>query len=1127
MFVRRYCRAQKLLLMMKLTVLIILVAMLHVSAKTFGQKITLSEKNASLTELFDAIRQQSGYDFMVTKSILEKAHPVTINVTNAELKTVLEQIFENQPLEYQLTDKAVYIRLKTPTLLDRLKRILTGIDITGRVLDSQGIPLEGAVVRLRDGRHATTTDGYGIFSLKDVDRTDVIIISMIGFDKKEVAVAPVMGNIRLAPATSKLDEVQVIAYGKSTQRFAVGAVNKVSAEEISSQPVANPLQALEGRVPGLLVTSTNGLPGSSVKIQVRGQNTIGSTATSRLQLDNPLFIIDGIPFAPQNALINKQQNANSSIYGDPNAGMSPFSLIDPASIESIEVLKDADATSIYGARGANGVILITTKQGKPGKTTLTGRYYTAYNTLTRTLPLLNTSEYLAMRREAFKNDNITPNTIPGSPGFAPDLLLFDGNRNEDYLKTFFGEHAQSQRFNLMLSGGDALNTFSLGINYGRQRYLMPGDFAQNTLNGSARLHHNSANRRLNIDFSTGYAFDQNNVPGSPSILNAFTLPPNFPALRNPDGSLSWTYQGLNFSSLINSGINPYAYLKQTDRVSSKSFLSSMLISYRLLPGLKFNTNIGYNTLTTNELSLYPIVAQNPADAPKGISNKSSNTFYTWNIEPQLNYDKQLGRHRINVLAGATLQKTNNNYVTVTGTNYTNDLLLGTIAAAGNVSSSDGDVNYKYTAGFGRINYIYDEKYLLNATGRIDGSSRFSPGRQFGKFASLGAGWIFTQENFIKDRFRALSFGKLRASYGSTGNDNVGNYLYTSNWSTLGSTYSYNGSVGYLPRNLENPDFGWSITKKLELGVDLGLFKDRILINADWFRNRSSNQLVQYQLPAQTGFMNVTANFPALVENTGFEFMINATVLKSTGVKWRSTFNLTIPKNKLLDFPNLASSSYANYFVIGQPLSVLRGYKYAGVNPETGIYQFLSMAGTTTSAPSALNNDNKFVIGNTDPKFYGGWRNTFSYKAFSLDVFFEYRKQRGNIYMSSISNSPGYQANLPADVIGNVWQKPGDNAQYQRLTSQSFGSAASSAYVYYRSSDAVLGDASYVRLKTATLSYALKPELIKKIGASSCNVYVSGQNLLLITRYKGNDPETQNYYGVPPLRTFALGADFNF
>ncbi len=1122
---------------MKLTTFLLVIALVQTRAKGFSQ-VTLHESNAPVESVLKSIEKQSGYTFLVDVENV-KLDKISVDIKNASVEECLEACFKGQNITFRIVKNNVFITRSEPSFLEKLKNKVAqflplSANFNGMVTDSLGQPLIGATVVLKNTKYRTVTNNMGRFSFPDVQQGNyTVMVSYIGYlpSQRNIEVEGKDLDLRFTmfATNSALDQVQIIAYGTTTARYNVGAQAKITSEEITSQPVMNPLSALEGRVPGLLVTANSGTPGSAVKITIRGQNSLGPSPNTKLKPDNPLFIIDGIPFAPQNASVNRVQAVNDvNGVGQVGNGLSPFETIDPSSIESIEVLKDADATSIYGSRGANGVILITTKQGKAGKTKLTGNFYTGVSTMTHTMPLLNTPEYLQMRADAFRNDGIIPTTKAGA-SFAPDLLIYDGNSNTNYLQTLYGKQSSTQNASLALSGGDSNTTFYVGMNYGRQTYLFPGDFAENKLNGNIKLHHNSPNRKFNIDFSTGYNYDTNNVPGSPLILTAFNLPPNFPSLTNADGSLKWDNNGTPYTNYISGLVNPLSYLKRADYAQQNSYLSSILISYELLPGLKVKALAGYNNLTVNELSQFPLAAQSPLiTTSRATAIKSINNFYSWSMEPQISYDKQFGKHKIGLLVGGTTQKQDNNYTSITGTGFTNDLLLANVSLASSISTSDGDVPYKYNAGFGRVNYVYDNKYILNFTGRYDGSSRFGPGKQWGKFGSAAAGWIFSQEDFFKNAVPVVSFGKLRASYGSTGNDNVGDYQFQPNWTTLGSTVLYNGSVGYIPSNLGNPNYSWSTTTKLESGIELGFLNDRIIFNASWFRNRTSDQLIAYQLPSQTGFTSVTENFPAVVQNTGWEFMLSGTLIKAKEFGWKTSFNITIPENKLIDFPGLASSSYGNTLAIGQSVSIVRGYKYAGVNPTTGVYQFETANGTLSSAPTATNGDNKFIIGNTDPTFYGGLRNTFSYKGLQLDVFFEFRKQMGINYMSAIANAVGVQANVPTDAL-NVWRNPGDQATYQRLTSQSSGVAgtAAAAFVIYRQSDAVYSDASYIRLKTAGLSYTLKSALVKKIGINTCRVYVNGQNLLLITNYLGNDPETQNYYGIPPVRTIAAGLDIGF
>jgi TonB-dependent starch-binding outer membrane protein SusC len=467
---------------------------------------------------------------------------------------------------------------------------------------------------------------------------------------------------------------------------------------------------------------------------------------------------------------------------------------------------------------------------------------------------------------------------------------------------------------------------------------------------------------------------------------------------------------------------------------------------------------------------------------------------------------------------------------VSGSGYSNDALLGTIIDAPNIGATDNYSIYKYSGLFGRISYIWDSKYIINFSGRRDGSSRFGPGRQFGNFGSVGGGWIFSEEPLIKNDIPVLSFGKLRATYGTTGTDNVGDYQYLSNWHPMGD--SYQGTVGYYPQNLYAPNYHWAVNKKLELGLDLGFLKDRVLLSGLWFRNRCGNQLTNYILPIQTGFNSITANFPALVQNAGWEFTMRTTNIKTKRFNWNSSLNLSIERNKLIGFPGIETSPYSQTYYIGKSLSTQHVYQYLDVNPTTGLFEFASKSGATSNPPDLTtgNPTDHTTYVNPSPKFYGGLSNTISYKGLSLNFFLQFSDQTGLNYLGQVyqgGNSVGNAKNQPVAMIAR-WQRPGDKTAIQQFTTQSGlnSNNASSAAYFFSASSGQYSDASYIRLKTLSLSYALPGNCIKKIKLQGCSLFVNAQNLFTLTHYLGSDPETQSLYGVPPMKTVVAGIQIN-
>jgi len=1130
---------QKFLLIMKLTSVMIIITLMQARAATYAQKVNYINKHASLEQIFKEIRKQTGYNILVSFDVLSTSPEQEVNFNQTPLKKVLEQSLQKTTLTYEIDNKDILIKEKTVSM-DKIKIIQAPpYIIKGRVLDELGQPLARATVMLKGNKAITVTDQQGMFSLTvNIENKALnhlkLQVTYIGYEPAEIIVDEKLDiqTIKLKPGSYKLDQVQIVAYGNTTQRYNVGSVSQVTAKDIEAQPVSNPLAALEGRVPGLVVTQSSGLPGSSFQLQVRGQNSLNVNPGSVVPPDNPLIIIDGVPIGAQNGNINLLSSiASPGMYTtNPLGGMSLLNSLNPADIETIEVLRDADASSIYGSRGANGVILITTKRGKAGKTQVSGTFWTGDQKTTRTMPMMNTTQYLTMRRQAIANDGATPQVSqPYSDGYAPDLLTFDTSKNTDWKNYLFGRTAHTVDANVSVSAGSDNTQFLIGTSFHRENYVIPGDFSDSRIGFNVNLHHTSENKRLTIDFSTNFGYDRNNSSGDAFAVNsAFVLPPDFPELLNPDGSLKWSYQGLAYGNFKG---NPLSYTKENYNMQTSNLVSHLQFEYEIAKDLALRASFGYNSTDVNETSLDPVVAQDPTYFhPTASANYGTNNFKTWIIEPQAEYKRTISKGKLDVLVGGSFQQNTNNTITINASDIANDALIGSLAAAGSVITNNNYSLYKYNAVFGRINYIWNNEFILNLTGRRDGSSRFGPGRQFGNFSSVGGGWIFSENRFVKHKLAVISYGKLHASYGTTGNDAVGDYQYTANWTSInGSTYQ--GSTGYVPQNLYNPDYSWAVNKKLEGGITLGLLKERILVDATYFRNRSGNQLVSYNLPIQTGFSSVTQNFPAVIQNTGLELQIDTKNITSGKFSWTSSFNLTVPKNKLVSFPGIENSSYDSYYVVGRSTSIIQGYQYAGVNPTTGVYQFLNAKGVLTSSPTygvtSLGGDYQ-IIGDLSPRFYGGLRNTFKYNGFQLDFFFQYTKQMGYNYLGQIYKSGGPAGgigNLPAAFLSS-WQKPGDISSIESLT-QNYSSASYGTSYDFGNSSGALGDASYIRLKTASFSYTISPEYLKKINISACRIYVNGQNLLTITKYKGNDPENQNIYGLPPLKTVVFGLQFTF
>lgn len=1122
----RSCRGlTKTLRIMKLTGILLLGFAMTVTAHSVSQTVSFTGKNVPLEEVLESVKKQTGFTIISNLEQIRQAKPLNLRLKDLAIQDFLSEVFKDLPFEFVIKQQTVFIKQKEEIkpihpIFNNPLLYVSMPPIKGRVLAEDGTPLSGASIIVRGKKISTSTDADGFFSI-NAEEGETLIVSFVGFSNRLLKATSSIGSVTLEKSQSKLDEVQIIGYGTTTQRFNVGSVTKVSSEEISRQPVGNPLAALQGRAPGLLVTQANGLPGGSVTMRIRGQNSLNPKSNGDVLFDNPLYIINGVPFAPQNNKINQY----SSIFGSPAAssavspGYSPFNSISPSDIESIEILRDADATAIYGSRGANGVVLITTKKGQKGKATVNANIYYGQSHATKAPKMMNTEQYLAMRKEAFANENITPNLTIGSPGFAPDLLAFDQTKNTDWVNTFIGGNANVTDANVSISGGSENTQFLIGTTIRSETFILVGDSKNDRLTFNANLHHHSPNKKLSIDFNANYSVDKNFTSQNGNVAQGFILPPNYPELYDSSGNLVWSHQGINLNNLRS---NPFSLLLQTYRVRNYNLVSNTIIGYQLFRGLEFKTSLGYNDFDGGEEARFPRASQNPISTTFGNVKFGSNKFTSWIIEPQFDFNRIIFNGRLSITIGSSFQKTINNSTDIVGQRYTNDATLGTITAAGTVSVKDSYSEYKYNAIFGRVNYTLQNKYILNLTGRRDGSSRFGPNRQFGNFGSVGAGWIFSQEAFVQEVIPFLSFGKIKASFGTTGNDNIGNYQYINPYTAV-TGINYQGNVGVQTTNLFNPDYSWSVKRDFQVGLEFGLSSDKILGNVTYFNNKSGNQLVQYTLPIQTGFGTVLTNAPYEVGNSGLELSLSTSNIKTKNFAWNSSITLTIPKNRLISFPGIEQSPYNNTYVVGKSLSVLRKFLYKGINKTSGIFEFQDLNKDGIVLPF----DDYTAIGDLDEDLYGGINNDFSYKGFRVNVFVYFSKGMGeNMLRQIYSAQPtGFPQNLPVAFLDR-WQNDGSTSRLQRLTTR-FSSSAYAAGTNFSESDAVYSDASYIRLKNVSLSYDLPDNVLQKLKLQSLRLFVNAQNLLTISSYEGLDPEGKSYYSIPLLRTIAAGINFNF
>ncbi len=958
------------------------------------------------------------------------------------------------------------------------------VSVTGTVSDAQGV-LPGVNVQVKNKSVGTTSDANGAFAINAAPE-NTLVFSFIGYVMQEVLVgSQTKFTIVLQPDETALDEVLVNAgYYKVKDKERTGSIAKITAKDIENQPVSNVLATMQGRMAGVNIIQSSGIAGSGFAVQIRGQNNLRADGNA------PLYIIDGVPYSSEALSVGY----TNTVMSMPS---SPLNNINPGDIESIEVLKDADATAIYGSRGANGVVLITTKKGKAGKVRFNLNLNRGSGQVTRFMDLMNTEQYLEMRKEAFANDGIA--TYPAS---ANDVNgTWDENRYTDWQKKLTGGTAQFTTVNAGVSGGSETTQFLISGNYSKETTVFPGDFAYQKGNVRANVNHGSADSRFKVNFSVGYTAQDNDQPSRDYTVESRTLAPNAPALYDADGNLNW--ENGTFS-------NPLRHLNGKSLAQTYDLVSNALFKYQLFKGFEVRTNLGFTDLRHSESSSLPSTIYNP-DWGLGAEYSSisigSSTRQSYIAEPQLFYKTTVGNVDVDVLAGATFQSQSGRQLVQRANGFTSNSLINNLAAAAQVVTDIDEVSdYKYQAFFGRANAVWKGRYILNLTGRRDGSSRFGPGKQFASFGAVGAAWLFGEEAFLEGGW--LSFGKLRASYGIAGNDQIGNYQYLNTYSTSGSNYE--GVVGLHPTRLFNPDFAWESITKFEVAVEAGFFKDRVFATLASFTNRSSNQLVGVPLPATTGFSSIQANLGATVENKGLEITLRTVNMKAKDFDWTTSLNLTAVKNKLVSFPGLETSSYVNQFVIGEPLSIRKVYRFLGVDAQTGLYQFEDVNGD-----GVINSDDRTFVADLTPQFYGGLQNQVRYKNWNLDFLFQFVKQQQ--YNTGTLGIPGTMGNQSA-AVAYRWQQAGDLASFQKYTSGS-NAAVAQGYVNYINSDGVITDGSFIRLKNVSLSYAFPAKWVGDVG---CTLVLEGQNLITLTRYKGADPEFTGINSLPPLRIFTAG-----
>jgi TonB-linked SusC/RagA family outer membrane protein len=1089
--------------------------------------VTLSAKGSPLSAILKKISKNTGITIYFNNLQVAPFTNVTLTVKNKPFTEVMQQLLYPRGLDWvEVNENTITVR-KAPVAPQPSNIVLpdTTISVSGKVLNEEGLPVISATVSINGTKRGTTTATDGTFRLHEVPKLASLTISSVSFLTQQIMVRgrSNLGEIPLKEFVSGLDETVVKGYYNTTKRLNTGTVYGISGEELAKQPVTNPLLGMIGRVPNLVITPSSGLPNGAVNIQLRGQNSLSQSSLR----SEPLIIIDGVPYQ------NNLSAGNLGFFGIVKDQLSALSFINVNDIEQIDVLSDADATSIYGSRGGNGVILISTKRGKAGATQVSLSLTTGVSKVAKKLDLLNTQQYLQMRREAYlTNDRKVPNKQSTDKNFSNyDLTVWDENRSTDWQKEFLGRPANSYNANISITGGSSSVQYLIGGDYNTQQYVYPGSNKYETGGLNFSISGNSENGKFRSLLNGAYSFNTSNSPANDFTRLAIVTAPNAPKIFTENGSLNWEPDPGDISQ-TGTWQNPFSQILRTSNSKNNNLRTTGEVSYKLTPTLLFKVSAGYSEIRIRALSLTPLSSYDPSNigaTGASILTNVLNTSIT--TDPQISYSTIIGSGTLDALLGASYQYQNQENETIEGQGYTSDALLKSLSGAPILYTDNNSSQYKYAALFGRLNYNYRSKYLINVTGRRDGSSRFGPGNQFGNFWSTGVAWIFSNEAFLQKRTPYLSFGKLRFSYGTSGNDGIGDYKYLELYEQIFNT-SYQNIIPIKSLGVINPNYHWESIHKLEIAIETGFFSDRLLFNFSYWRSRSSDQLGTYPLPATTGADNIVANQDARIQNQGFDFILNAKTITSKDLTWTTSANIGFQNNKLLSKPAGIYNGYGfnRFITVGQPFSgFATAYISKGVNQANGLYQFVNPDGNVST-----DKDNGYFEAtkiNTRPLTLG-ISNTLTYKSLSFSFFLQLTKQMGRNYLfdnAFISNNPGSfnseptseHGNLPVEILAH-WRSPGDISSIQKLAPDNYSEPIRPLSNKAYNSDLGWVDASFIRLRNVSLSYSLPETLTNKWHLKSFSVYAQGQNLLTLTKYKGLDPEIQSVSSLPLLRAITVG-----
>lgn len=989
--------------------------------------------------------------------------------------------------------------------------------ISGKVIDaSTKEPLPGVSVTFTGQNTGVSTDSQGAFVLNELSEGQSLIFSFLGYTSQTVKVdARTDYVIELSNLATEIEETVVVGYGRQKKRNLTGSVVSVGASEIEKTTLQDPISILQGRAAGVQVSSNSGAPGGEMTIRVRGNSSLNSG-------NNPLFVVDGIPI---------ESNSISSLNGTESSGLNPMADINPNDIASIEILKDAASTAIYGSRAANGVVMITTKRGAEGKPEVLLNATTGVSSLTRKLSVLNAKQY----REAVL-DSYNALAVPEEPYYTLIDSLNPMNNGDVDWQDALMRTAKQYKIDLSVRGGNQGTKYAWSSSYlDQDGVILNSNYKRFT-------------SRLNVDFNisdrvrigqsisyTNAVNNRTNAAGSGNlsiIRSLLVRPPNM-SMYLPDGSLNGYMIGQR---------NPVGMaLFATNLNKSNRIIGSQYLEVDILKDLKFRSNFNLDYIAMKEDEFMPSILDYREGYNTGGVRSSGNL--TWGNESYFTYTKSVNDvHNFGAVAGVSFQKWRYDRTGLDGSYFASDDIR-TLNGASIITNQGVNVASEHAmqSYFGRLTYDYLGKYLLEFNLRSDGSSRFGKDKRFGFFPSASAGWRFIEENGVKD-LGWLSDGKLRFSLGSTGNEAIGDYTSQGEFS-LGTNYlDFSGAA---PTVMPNASLTWETTHQYNLGLELGFLSNRILFSTDAYLKKTKDLLYNVPLPSTTGFEYVTRNIGS-IENRGLEFSLQTRNLQGA-FSWNTNVNVSLNRNKVTSLPeDVLTNGYIqngafHILQVGLPIGVFYGWQFQGVyaRDEDNVNGLTHGANgpvfvggdpiwKDVNNDNVINQDDREIIGYAEPKYFGGISNDFSYKNFHLNVFFQYSV--GNQIYSELNhqrNSIVRYNNLSTDALSR-WRQQGDVTDFPRLIRDDPKQSDS------RVQSRWVEDGSYIKLKNVNLRYTFDSNWVKRIGLHKVDAFVTATNLITWTKYTGFDPDVNSYSGLrvgldegsyPQSRTFMFGLTF--